>query len=846
MNSYAFNYAFNITGNASSASQQIAGSVTAMNGAVKQATGIWDSFAGKIVALNQLSQFVDGFARTVDNALVPGAALNASLKDLEAIADVTGDSLRMIEGYARSTAKTFGGSAAQSVESYKLLLGQLTPELAKSPAALKAMGENVAVLSKTMGGDATASAEVLTTAMNQYGVSLDDPLAASAEMARMMNVMAAAGKEGSAELPAIKDALEQSGLAAKAAGVSFEETNAAIQVLDKAGRKASEGGISLRNVMNTLAKGRFMPKVVLRELQQAGVDIETLTDKSLSLADRLTPLKGVMNDTALFAKLFGMENAAAGMALVQGIDQVKAYTAAITGTNTAYDQAATVMDSYNERKSRVRAGFDNLKISIFNATGDLGIWTSMIAGALVPLSQLIPLISAVGSSVVWIRGLNFAGIFASMGRMCTVASLQLTFMNAELRTGQMASIGFTGSLTRATLALGRFATTGLLAGLKAMGSWILSLVTAGTTSVAFAATSAASFATFKISAIAACKAVGLAIKSIPIIGWIAAAVAGAIWLISKLTGKASEAGEEMKSIAADVTMELDREKRALDDLYTAAVNAAEGSRERLDVVRTINEQYGQYLPSLLTEKSTNEEIAGALARVNTELANSIKLKYRNQELDRIFANDQEAIKTTVEEITEKIADWNDLAEVSAETHRGVAEAVVKYYNGVKDAAGDAEKEGWALRELFSDVVKHGFIPDGDINNATGRTLGKLENITEELFPTIQRGMKDMAVMEGMLGDISPRGIGTTGASAPPAGTDTAGASTDGGAITRGLSGIGGTSSAADKVKNINITIDRLVDRFEIHTTNLREDVGKVRDMVTEALVGAVNDVNYAL
>ena len=78
------------------------------------------------------------------------------------------------------------------------------------------MGENVATLSKMMKGDATAAAEVLTTAMNQYGVSLEDPMEASRQMADMMNIMAAAGREGSAELPTIKVALEQCGMAAKA------------------------------------------------------------------------------------------------------------------------------------------------------------------------------------------------------------------------------------------------------------------------------------------------------------------------------------------------------------------------------------------------------------------------------------------------------------------------------------------------------------------------------------------------------------------------------------------------------------------------------------------------------
>ena len=72
-----------------------------------------------------------------------------------------------------------------------------------------------------MGNDGTAAAEVLSTAINQYGGSLENPIAASEKMAEMINVMAAAGQAGSAELPAIKVALEQCGMAAKSANVSF-------------------------------------------------------------------------------------------------------------------------------------------------------------------------------------------------------------------------------------------------------------------------------------------------------------------------------------------------------------------------------------------------------------------------------------------------------------------------------------------------------------------------------------------------------------------------------------------------------------------------------------------------
>ena len=46
-----------------------------------------------------------------------------------------------------------------------------------------------------------------------------------------------------------------------------------------------------------------------------------------------------MADDALFSKLFGKENSAAAMALVQGIPKVEQWTAAISGTNTAVEQS---------------------------------------------------------------------------------------------------------------------------------------------------------------------------------------------------------------------------------------------------------------------------------------------------------------------------------------------------------------------------------------------------------------------------------------------------------------------------------------------------------------------------
>ncbi|WP_281233507.1 phage tail tape measure protein [Flavobacterium gelatinilyticum] len=327
----------------------------------------------------------------------PGMELSTSMYDLQAMTGVTGQKLKEIEGYARKAGKTFGVSAADGAEAFKLILGQLTPEIAKVPAALDKMGNTVSVTSKLMGGDQVAATELLTTAMNQYQVSLDDPIQASKTMAEMMNVMAAAAGEGSAELPQIKQALENTGMAAKMANVSFEETNAAIQILDKAGKKGSEGGVALRNVLIKLGQGKYIPKAYKEELQKLGVDTTKLADKNSTLVERLTALKPAMKDSALLSAWLGEGADGATKALLAQIPELETLTGKIKDTNTAYEQAAIIMESPEEKNKRLQAQIDDFKISVFNATeGWLG-YANVVGETASSMADLAPVFKGLGT-----------------------------------------------------------------------------------------------------------------------------------------------------------------------------------------------------------------------------------------------------------------------------------------------------------------------------------------------------------------------------------------------------------------------------------------------------------------
>lgn len=712
-----FDYIFKIGGNFTA---QMNGMSAAAGNFTAQVAGA-DSGARKLTsALATFSYLKDVFQNVADGfsqLSSAGITLDSQMHDLSAVAGVTGDRLKQIEGFARQSAKAFGTDASVAVEGYKLLLSQLSPELGKYPEAFSAMGDCIQTTSKLMGGDGVAAAQVLTTAMNQYGVSMEDPTAAAGEMARMMNVMAAAGQAGSAELPAISAALQQCGMAAKAANVSFEETNAAIQVLDKAGKKASEGGVALRNVLGQLSKGRFVEKQAREELEAAGIDVVALGDNSKSLKERLEMLKPMLNDSALLSKFFGVENANAARALIQGTESLQDFTTAVTGTNSATEQAAIVMDSYAERQARVNQRFEDLKISIFQVTGDFSLWCGVLTSALVPLAQLAPILTVIWKLIRLIMGLNWIGWIRS-------AAISIALMNGTLSTSNMISLGFVGNIGRATIGLVRLATVGIFNALKGLGALVLSFVTGGTASATFSGIASTSFGIFSTTATAACRAVSVAISSIPIVGWIAAAIAALIAIGAYFWNTSAKFRAVLKGIWA-----------AFKVCFTGIGELAKNTFGAIgDLIKAAFKLDG----------------AGIDAALNR-------------------------LKSTYSDYGKKIG-----------------QAFNEAYNA--EMTESAKKE------------------------AVGRAKGK----------------KQSGSTPNNSGATVP---GVTVPSVNPTGTTLS-----------GVSGTGGNSIGSDsggKIKNITINIEKLVERFEIHSATVGESAEQVRTVILETLMGALNDTQLA-
>ena len=407
------------------------------------------------IDLFAVADSVESLANQFEQINAPGAAFNASLKEVEAIAGLTGDALDELGQKGRQTAKDFGGDASAMLESYKGILGKLGPDIAQNDEALDLMGRNVATLSKTMKNDTVGAMNALTGSMLQFGSDIEDPMAMAHLMTEQMNIMAASSKEGSAEVPLIAQSIKQAGKAADNANISFAETNAVIQAMGKGTIYGSEAGIGFRNMLGKMAGEDVIPKAALEKIQALGINYDIVSDKSIPFIERLKELKKAQADATLIAQIFGTENQNAVNTILDNIEYIEELQEKIVGTNTATEQAEVIMSGYTETMSRVSAWFTDLKIGMFDITSSIAPFIDGLSGAVMVMANManarkgilllfntlktmpwIGKVVAMGSAIV--KG-AFAGMtFAAKGLGVAIANIPILGWIAALIAGLIA------------------------------------------------------------------------------------------------------------------------------------------------------------------------------------------------------------------------------------------------------------------------------------------------------------------------------------------------------------------------------------------------------------------------
>lgn len=443
---------------------------------------------------NSIQNIKNGLQGITDSAVKNESAL----AEVSAITGAVGEDLEKLNTKAKNLTRTFGEDVNTNLEAFKTILSRLGPDIGSSDKAMETLGESVNVLSKTMEGDIKGATDAITTSMLQFQVDLSNPIKAADESRRMINVMAAGAKEGAAEIPQISESLVQAGVSAKLANLSFEETNAAIQAMAEGGKYGSEAGVAIRNVITNMSAQTKLSTDAIKILQAYGVNTKKMADTHTSWADRLRELKPIQHDINALTEVFGRENAAAAQILIRSADSQEELTQKITGTNVAYEQAAVVMDTSAEKEKRRNQRWNLFYIAVGNVTKHIQPFVNAMAtfvSVMANMRNAMEGIKIVGKAVNTILGIEtiLNWINTKIIKNLTREKLQLMLINNRLKLSFLWAAVSSGGLSLALSVLKK-----------------------------------------------SIQGVSSAIKSIPIIGWILAAIAALIslfdWLWNNVEG----------------------------------------------------------------------------------------------------------------------------------------------------------------------------------------------------------------------------------------------------------------------------------------------------------------------
>ena len=143
----------------------------------------------------------------------------------------------------------------------------------------------------------------------------------------------------------------------------------------------------------------------------------------------------------------------------------------------------------------------------------------------------------------------------------------------------------------------------------------------------------------------------------------------------------------------DANAELMNEQRALSDTFDALKKAGEGTDERRRLIDEINQKYGEYMPNLLSEKSSLDEIEAAYRNVNNAMVANIALKYKKQEADAATEEAAQRQTDALEAIRQRVL------QVSGATQQNAVDA----QSAVRSMTATYQQAGVTWQKAFNSI-----------------------------------------------------------------------------------------------------------------------------------------------
>jgi len=168
------------------------------------------------------------------------------------------------------------------------------------------------------------------------------------------------------------------------------------------------------------------------------------------------------------------------------------------------------------------------------------------------------------------------------------------------------------------------------------------------------------------------------------------------------------AQKEFKDVVGNVNSLVAEEITKLTYVFNRAKKAAEGTTDRANAIRVINERYGVYLKNLLTEKSSLEDIEEVQRQVTNAMVAAATVRGSEQELSSVYGKISNKFRTEMGAITDAFTEryGGDMLGEFVQDMYDTADKVLKTEGGkIKTDLYLVSQDTWrAVHDLWEEYV----------------------------------------------------------------------------------------------------------------------------------------------
>lgn len=549
--------------------------------------------------------FLTGFTLALRAIRDERNKLEESQAGLKALTGLDDDSISWLTEQAKtlSTTMTKEGlrvrqSAAEILDAF-MLVGSAKPELLGDKEALKVVTEEAMRL-QAAAKDITLNEAVdsLTLSLNQYGAAAD-------QAGRFTNVLAAGSQAGSANIASQAKAIRNAGTAAASANVPIEQTVALIETLAYRGIKDEVAGTGLKKFFLIL---------------QTGAD-ET-NPKIVGLDKALENLKNKNMDAGAIKKMFGEEGYNTASVILQNTEMVKDFTAAVTGTNVAYEQAAINSDTAQAKLEQAR---NKMKLAAIDLGEKLNpaltVSTNMLTNVIKYLPGLIDWCNKWGDTILYVA--SCIAIYTLRTKASTIAT---TVWNTVTKTATALQLAYGIAInTVSGYTVTSFTQLRRLSTLMTGHNILLKTVRVST----YLFAGAMQVLQGRVDLAAKSIRAAWAVMRLSPVGWLSTALfaGGAAFVyLYRRTHEYMNVQKATNLLQEEAVKSTADQRKELDALWLVAQNNNNAMKVRKEAMEKINKIAPDYLGDITLETINTQKAADAKARYVEQLQKEAMLK----------------------------------------------------------------------------------------------------------------------------------------------------------------------------------------------------------------------------